>query len=189
MARYPGVYQVAATAPRGTPAASRRPDLAAPIVSASGVLALRAGLDVHTLGWQSLAPWAIAAGALLGLSILRVNRNACRGWQTLIVILLAACAYGYGAATIANAVLDTSTPSVFRPIVLGKHSSGGRSTTYHLLLTPWGERTAAENVTVSAVLFRAASVGEPVCVAVRRGALATAWYRVAPCDASTPALF
>jgi hypothetical protein len=182
MARYPGVYQIGGTSPPGTPAASRRPDLAAMIASAGIVLALRASRDVHTLGWESLALWAAATGTLLGVSILWVNRNARRGWQTLILIIVASCAYGYGAATIANAVLDRSTPSIFRPLVLGKHSSQGRSTTYHLLLTPWGDRTVANNVTVSATLFRAASVGEPVCVAVRSGALGSSWYRVALCD-------
>lgn len=182
MARYPRVYQISATSPPGTPAASRRPDLAAMILSAGIVLALRAGRDVHILGWESLAPWAVATGALLGVSVFWVNRNARRRWQTVIVIILASCAYGYGAATLANAVLDRSTPSIFRPLVLGKHSSRGRSTTYHLLLTPWGDRKIADNVTVSATLFRAASVGEPVCVVVRSGALGSSWYRVALCD-------
>lgn len=187
MARYPAVYQIGGTSPPGT-AASRRPDLAAMIVSAGIVLALRASTDVHTLGWQGLAPWALAAGILLGLSILRVNRGVRRGWQTVLLIVLASCAYGYGAATIADAVLDRSTPSIFRPLVLGKHSSGGRHTTYHLLLTPWGDRKAAENIAVSPALYRAASVGGPVCVAVRSGALGSSWYRVALCDGSTTPL-
>jgi hypothetical protein len=188
MVRYPGVYQVAGTSPPSTPAASRRPDLAAMILSAGIVLALRATMDVHTLGWEALAPWAVAAGALLGSSVFRVNRGVRRGWQTALVIILGSCAYGYGAATIANAVLDRSTPSIFRPLVLGKHSSTGRHTTYHLLLTPWGDRKVAENVTVSPTLFRAASVGEPVCVVMRSGALGSGWYRVALCEGPTTQL-
>lgn len=178
MAKYPGVYQLNGTAGAG------RPDLSGALIPVGALLALRAFIDVHTLDWRALTPWAVGIGALLAVSIVRVNRSGGRKWGTALVILLVSGAYGYGAAMSANAVLDTSAPTTYRPSVLRKHVSGGRNRTYELLVDPWGARKSPEDVTVPAAVFNEARVGEPICIAVHGGALGSRWYHVSACDLS-----
>jgi hypothetical protein len=95
---------------------------------------------------------------------------------------LVSAAYGFGAATSADAWLDRSAPAKFRPAVLGKHVSGGRYRSYDLLLAPWGPRAGAENVQVPPAVYSQAHVGQQICVSLRGGALGSNWYTVSDCS-------
>jgi hypothetical protein len=176
MARHPGLYDINGTASPG------RPNLAAALIPAAIILALRAFRDVHILEWHGLLPWAIGTAVLLGVSIYSVNRTASRKWSTAFTILLVSAAYGFGAATSADAWLDRSAPAKFRPAVLGKHVSGGRYRSYDLLLAPWGPRAGAENVQVPPAVYSQAHVGQQICVSLRGGALGSNWYTVSDCS-------
>jgi hypothetical protein len=176
MARSPGVYQLTGAA------ASGRPDLAAALIAPALLFALRAFSDVHIIDWSALIPWAVAAAALLAASTAWVNRKPSPRWGAAIVILLAAGAYGFGAATSADAVLDASAPTIYKPAVLGKHVTGGRYRSYELTVDPWGPRKSAEDISVSPAIFNQARVGQSICVSVRAGALGSAWYRASGCD-------
>ena len=178
MMKYPGVYQLNGKAGSG------RPDLTGAFIAGGVLLAMRSYFDAHILDWSALLPWAAAAGIFLAVAMGWVNRSATRRVGNMIVILLVSGAYGFGAATYANSVFDASTPSSYRPSVLHKHVSGGRYRTYELLVGPWGTRKAAENINVSAALYGQLRVGQPVCVALRSGALGIQWYRVSVCNES-----
>ena len=178
MIKYPNIYRLDGTA------GSRRPDLTSAFLAGGVLLAARAYFDVHVLDWPTLAPWAIAAGMLLAASAGWANRQGPRTFGSFMVILLAASAYGYGAATYANATFDRSAAATYHPSVLRKHSSGGRHRTYELLVGPWGPRTSAEDISVSAALYSRLSVGQPACVSVRNGALGSHWYSVSVCNDS-----
>jgi hypothetical protein len=180
IAKTPGVYQLTGDARSG------RPDLTAALLGSALIFALRAFSDVHILDWKALAPWAVGAGGLLAAAITWANRSAVRRWSTAFVILLVSIAYGVGAATSANALLDTSTASSYRPVVLGKHVSGGRSRSYYLNVEPWGPRTTVADITVAPAVFNQARVGQSICVVLHGGALASPWYHASVCAPHSP---
>jgi len=179
MAKNPGVYQLTGTA------ASGRPDLSAALIAPPLLLALRAFYDVHILDWSALMPWLVGAGALLAASVAWVNRKASPRWSSAIVILLAAAAYGFGAAASSDAVLDASAPATYKPAVLGKHVTGGRNRSYELTVDPWGPRKSVDDISVPFTVFNQARVGQPICVSVHAGALGSAWYRASSCETAT----
>jgi hypothetical protein len=176
MAKSPGVYQLTGAAATG------RPDLAAALIAPAFIFALRAFSDVHILDWSALMPWIVGAGALLAAGTAWVNGKPSPRWGSAFVILLAAGAYGFGAATSADAVLDASAPITYKPAVLGKHVTGGRYRSYEVTVDPWGPRKRAEDITVSPAVFGQARVGQSICVSVHAGALGSAWYRASDCD-------
>jgi hypothetical protein len=178
MANSPGVYQLTGSA------ASGRPDLTAALIAPALLFALRAFSDVHILDWSALMPWVIGGAGLLAASTVWVNRKASPRWGAAIVILLAAGAYGFGAAASADAVLDASAPITYKPAVLRKHVSGGRNRSYELTVDPWGPRKSADDITVPLAVFNQARVGQSICVSVHAGALASAWYRASACEAA-----
>jgi hypothetical protein len=176
LAKSPGVYQLTGAANSG------RPDLTAALIAPALLLALRALSDVHIIDWSGLLPWIIGAGALLGAGIAWANRKPSRLWGSAIVILLAAGAYGFGAATSADAVLDAAAPTTYRPMVLRKHVTGGRNRSYELTVNPWGPRSSVADITVSPSVFNQARVGQPICVSLHPGALGSPWYHAWECD-------
>jgi hypothetical protein len=149
------------------------------------LFALRAFYDVHILDWSALMPWVVGAGALLAASVAWVNRKASPRWSSAIVILLAAGAYGFGAAACSDAVLDASAPTTYKPAVLRKHVTGGRNRSYELTVDPWGARNSADDISVPLSVFNQARVGQPICVSVHAGALGSAWYRASSCETAT----
>jgi hypothetical protein len=175
MAKNPGVYQLTGAANSG------RPDLAAALIAPALLFAMRALADVHIIDWSALLPWIVGAGALLAAGIAWANRKPSRRWGSAIVILLAAGAYGFGAATSADAVLDAAAPTTYKPAVLRKHMTGGRNRSYELTVDPWGPRSSAEDITVSPAVFNLARVGQPICVSLHPGALGSAWYHAWVC--------
>lgn len=97
-----------------------------------------------------------------------------------------ACFYGFALAMVADTLGDSEVAATYRPEVLDKHVSHGRSTSYTLTLAPWGARPQAESVGVSASTFRRVQIGDSVCVEAHRGNLRVAWFRIAACDEGFP---
>jgi uncharacterized membrane protein len=103
-----------------------------------------------------------------------------RGWE-LSAMLVISLVYAYGAILEANALLDQSRPQVFETTIVGKHKSGGKTTTYYLRLKPWGPREEEDDVSVSSELYDATAPGQRVCVVFRKGALEIPWFVVSGC--------
>ncbi len=98
-------------------------------------------------------------------------------------------AYGYGALVTANCLFDQSEPQVFQARVLDKRTTSGRhSTSYHLDLSPWGQREEADDVTVSKQVFDRAYVGGDVNVYLMEGRFGIPWFEVNTITKITPPL-
>jgi hypothetical protein len=146
------------------------------------VLALRAVEDMNALNWQRPLLFAVAISGLMvfaaGLAdtVLRKQRVA------LVLMFSLSLAYGYGAAMETNAMLDRWPATVFATKVRRKYVSSGKHTNYHLEVAPWGPHDREDNLTVSRAFYDAQQVGEPVCIALRSGALGIEWYAVGYCQ-------
>ena len=102
-----------------------------------------------------------------------------------MLTLLMLAAYGYGAGSLGNALLDRSSATSYTAQVDGKHVTSGRNRTPQLRLGPWGPRKDESEVAVSWDFYRSTSIGETICVLVRPGAFGVPWYRVAKCPRSS----
>jgi hypothetical protein len=171
----PGVFQIGGTN-------QLRPDLLVLMLFPVAVLALRAMRDVHMLDWHPALPWMAGIALALGLAFIVASAGQPRRWPVLVFVCMVSAAYGYGTSVLADAVFDGSPGESYRTNVLARHSSGGRSPTYSLSVGPWGDRAGGNRVEVPFSLYAHTRPGEEVCIAVRPGALAVAWYDVQPCS-------
>jgi hypothetical protein len=144
---------------------------------------MRALTDVHVLEWQRALICAAAGAALLISAVVRAKPSISERRTALLVLALLTAPYGYGAGIIADAHWDRSAPAVYQARVERKHIAHGRSPRAYLLLGPWGTRTASDDVAVSWSLYNSTSVGDEICVAMRRGLLSIAWYETDHCNA------
>jgi hypothetical protein len=159
-----------------------RANLSVAFIVPAVVLALRAVLDIQLLEWTPACLVAVAVAMMLTFVIaLRDAEVRKRRWE-LAAMLIISVAYAYGAVVEGDVLFDISKPQIFQAQVLDKHKSSGKTTTYHLKLTPWGPKEGEDDVTVSSGVYAAAATGERVCIVLRRGALEMPWFVVAACD-------
>jgi hypothetical protein len=163
------------------------PDLSLVLIIPGLFLMLHALQSIAPIGWEgpSLLT-AVGSAILVGVALwcdpwLRKHR----GITGLLLILC--CGYGYGAGLQVNALLDQSTPQTYRVIVIAKHVSRGRSTSYHLNLAPWGPNVSGQNLMVSYSQYAAVKSGDTVCMLLRSGALRVAWSALERCDSAVVA--
>jgi hypothetical protein len=145
------------------------------------ILALRAIVDLHILRWQEGLWLAGGIGLLLWVAALMSDATLRAKISTAAVLFFLVPAYGYGAGTLANALLDKSPAQIYSAMVVNKSVSRGRSTTYRLQLDPWGPLQQSTTVDVSHSFYDSIQPGKPVCVALRPGAFRVSWYVIRHC--------
>lgn len=106
--------------------------------------------------------------------------------RTFFALLLFATLYGYGAIAVADAVGDESNAARFRPRVINKHYTTGRSRSYYLVLEPWGPLTRSNSLGVSKRIYDKAEPGDSVCLELRQGRLNAPWYKQVSCYGGVP---
>jgi tetratricopeptide (TPR) repeat protein len=95
-----------------------------------------------------------------------------------IAIFTGLLAYGGGA--VLDTAIDRAPGRSYTVAVEDKRESSGRSTSYYLDLTPWGDRPAQE-VRVPSRLYRQVGPGATVCVERHPGGLGAPWFEVDGC--------
>ena len=158
-----------------------RPSLAIPLIAPSLVLALRALLDFNLLEWKPIATVTILVAVLLTFAIAASDSSLRKRPAMVILFSLFTVAYGYGIAVQADVLPDRNSPQLFHGTVTDKHESTGKTTTYHLELSPWGPQSGPNEVTVQYDLYRNVAAGESVCLWVYPGMLHAQWYQVTTC--------
>jgi len=143
--------------------------------------------SVRAFDFDLVAPGTLLVPALLVGAVLTalafLGDRSLRerpAWALLILPLLA----GASAAgvTVANGVLDRSSPRVHEAVVLGKRVTTGKGAARLLKLGPWGPRTAPDQVNTSRAVYDAVAVDEPVRIHLYEGRLGLQWFRVAGPD-------
>lgn len=161
-----------------------RPSVSTPVLFPGFILALRAVTDIDAI----FNPWTvIVMAAVTGVlvsalfwvdSSLRSNRG------TGIIICLLMCAYGYGAVSEANMLLDRKPAQMYRVAIVSKHEDSGKTTTYYIDPAPWGPERKARELSVGRTTYNAANVGDTASIALRKGALGMQWYYLDSWDSS-----
>lgn len=160
------------------PKNSTHPHVLIGVVCAAMGLMLRALFDHNVLdGWRVFtfnAPIAVLVSFLMWLA----DRKLRGAYGALIVLLFMNAGYGYGVTLQANALLDDGQAELFEPVVVGKHYTSGKTTTYHLALEPWGPETEEYDAIVSGALYNQVEVGDTVLVELWPGALGIRWTKI-----------
>lgn len=90
-----------------------------------------------------------------------------KAWAVSIALLV--FTYGYSGAIVTNGMYET-TAAQYSAVVEGKHSRiSPKTATYYLELSPWGKNADQNDLYVSLVTYRQASVGEPIVILEKRG--------------------
>jgi hypothetical protein len=144
------------------------------------VLFSRALIDVNLLDSNPLILWTLPIAGVTTFALARSSRSPDRLFLTIWFAFGAF--YVFGLLTHANTLLDRSDADSFEVLVEDKRVSGGRNTTHYLLLEPWGPRSEAAEVPVTAGFYGSVAEGDTVCVSLLPGALNVPWYFVSSCE-------
>jgi hypothetical protein len=145
-------------------------------------LMLRSVFDIELVAYASFWPIfgqvALAVAIVLTISsrnFLFRRATAPLEWFNLVIITLV---YAFGSTYISNFIFDQHPAATYQPVVLGKSVSTGKTTTYHLKVTPWGPRAVAEEVTVTEEYYKQVAAGDHITIKVRPGWLNVPWFVV-----------
>lgn len=143
------------------------------------VLAMRAMLDWQIVNYKLFwIPSAIFAGVLY-IAVIFVAKDMRENPKYMVLVLLICIAYGYGATTTINGLLDTSVSTVYEADVINKRINDGKYKTMHYLeLSPWGEVKEQKEVSVDKSTYDYYGAGDTVKVMEQKGALKIKWFFV-----------
>ena len=159
-----------------------RPSLAWPIFMPGFLLLIRALQDVGVLDLARALSFATGVAALLAGAAFMSDPRLHKERASAVLWMLFLLAYGYGTVVLGNRLLDRSPGEAYRVEVLGKRMShGSRSTSYYLLLAPWGPRPKPREVSVPGSLYTDMQRGGSVCIQQGPGALGIGWYVIGRC--------
>lgn len=158
-----------------------RPTLGGLFIAPGLGLALRAMLDLNLLGWKTPLALSLFLATVMVIAIVRGDPGTRKRPVSIAIISVLCLAYGFGLTAQGNALLDRSAAQVFQAVVVDKHVSEGKSTTYYLHLNPWGPQTGVTEVSVDESFYNATPSGAMVCVYLHAGALRIPWYQVDRC--------
>ncbi|MDE3201873.1 MAG: hypothetical protein KGN79_13240 [Acidobacteriota bacterium] len=140
---------------------------------------------IHMVSLQN----ALALTALLTIILIAALFNTMRSgaavWGRMIALVFALGMYGYGLIVVTDALSDHSSPTSYATMVVGKHISHGKSTSYILDLAPWGPVQDQNHISVTRRGYYAAQLRDPICFNLYPGVLHLAWYQVTPCTSQT----
>jgi hypothetical protein len=137
-----------------------------------------------TLEFLSFQPLILAILLLwLGWAavLIRPSLRGSKPWVAMIFSLVFSGLLSFGMVTAADTIHDPSQASVFTTQVTGKQVSGGRSTTYYLVVAPWGPMEGTSKISVSATRYGNTAIDDQVCVGLHAGNLHAPWYALVDC--------
>jgi hypothetical protein len=154
------------------------------------LVAVLFGLSLATLRYRPLDPGALMRDSLhysipalllwLGVVFvfLRGERPTRTRRQLVLLAFLSVVAFAIGGDAlemITNGYSDAGAPSAHEAQVIGKYSTGGRSTTYHLYVTSWRRPRQRENLVVSRDAYGRARLRGGITVVTKPGRLGYEW--------------
>jgi len=137
--------------------------------------------DIDAVGLVGPALMGLIGTILMTFAVVRISPDPMRGHASLLVLVVTAAAYGYGAGMQIDAQLDSSPPTTYAVRVLDKHVSAGRQAFRYITIEPWGSRTENSKERVSARLYDQTEIGGMSCVRLHRGAVRIPWYQLSGC--------
>jgi len=176
-ARYKGVVVINQKS-RNDP----HPNVGLPFIVPGLMLVPRVIIDMPPLTWQKPVLLGALVAGFLAYAAYVVDKAIQKQRAIAFVLFMLSFAYGYGVVMETNAMFDRMPATIYLTTVTQKYITHGKSSSYHLVLAPWGPMQRGDNVTVTRSFYNDRSVGGPVCIALRSGALSIPWYSVHPCE-------
>ncbi|GAB0155409.1 hypothetical protein CHRYSEOSP005_06700 [Chryseobacterium sp. Alg-005] len=100
-------------------------------------------------------------------------------WWIYCSLLFNIFVYSYAGTYAINCTFDNSKPQVYKTTILSKRiSEGRRSTSYLVEITPWGNRSEKEEISISKTQFGKLYVGDHINVDIKKGLFNIPWYYV-----------
>lgn len=100
------------------------------------------------------------------------------GYFGVLGVLIIAAAYSYGLVGTTNATFDNSSPTWYKAEVMDKRESSGRTTTFYLILSPWGPQSDIEDVHVSPSVYGYYSIGDTADIYCNQGLFGAPYFIV-----------
>jgi len=146
-------------------------------------IGLRAISDMQVMDWQVPLTVAYITGILLACAVAMVLDPVRSDRFFLIVFMLAVgVSWGWGVVALTNAAADTAPERVYTSIVQDRWTQTGKSTSYHLRLSPWGPVTHTEDISVERSVYDQAAGDGVVCIDMHYGLFGWRWFAVHHCN-------
>jgi hypothetical protein len=128
--------------------------------------------------WRMLAEVAVVAAVVCIMACRAAIVTSKNKPITYVLIFMVAAVYAFSLMIFYNCHYDTSPDKVYSVAVTGKRIRKGKSTSYHLSLSPWGRFIDGEEVSVSKSFYSELAKGDSVRILLNSGKLNIPWYRV-----------
>ena len=86
--------------------------------------------------------------------------------------------YSFGTVINLNCTLDDSKPMKFKPIVLDKRITKGKSTNYYLKLEPWNNQKESKEENINETDYKLIKKGDTITINFYEGKLNIPWYEI-----------
>ena len=157
---------------------SAYPSVTAAVFSSSLSIAIRALIDFEVYDYSPL--WlSLSIATLITLFLLfPSHRERKYNPAAIIETIIASLAFGFGSVLFYNCYYDNSIPAQNNVAVISKRISSGKTTSYYLSVTSWGNRAEGDELTVSKKQYNETSEGDSVTVYLSKGKLGIPWISV-----------
>ncbi|KAF2339222.1 hypothetical protein [Flavobacterium tistrianum] len=162
---------------------SAYPMVAFPIVFPGVILTLRVMLDFSIDDYSNIWIPAILIALVYAAIVISCSKqmsfNNAKGYFSILSYVVFGFIYGYSAVVALNCTFDESEPLLFDSHVISKEINGGRKTkSYDLKISPWGNKTEIEKVSVDRELYENVEAGNSVLVYQFKGRFDIPWVVV-----------
>jgi hypothetical protein len=101
-----------------------------------------------------------------------------------VIIIIPAVMWSSGLVLHSNYLCDTSTPSIYRTVILNMRETTGDHPEYYIKISPWGPQTKEHEFSVTPETYNTYRGGAELCVYVHKGALGIPWWDFDICSNS-----
>ena len=134
-------------------------------------------------GFPSSAWLILLAGTLaltlVALAAMRVALDTGNKAGGIAVVIIFSGLYTWNLLVYSNCHYDGSVPQVMHAEVTAKRTTTGRSTSYYLMLGPWGQYAVGKEVSVGKSFYNNITIGDSVNIRLRKGKWNIPWYTIA----------
>ena len=130
-------------------------------------------LAVLTIGTMA-AVLSLLAGTVMRAALAEAPQKA----LAIVLLVVFSGVYSYGLLIYTNCHYDHSEAQIIRVQVTDKRVAHGKSTTYYLVLAPWGKYVDEKKVSVNKSFYAGVNVNDSVGVHLNKGKWGISWYRL-----------
>lgn len=133
--------------------------------------------DYHNL-WLPLFGIVAILTAIIIINNQEFDSRKSTTYVAIFGIVLLLGYYVYGGLVVMNTYEDNSKPDIYKAAVLDKRIDTGKYTSYDLELSPWGNRTEVEEVSVAEWLYNQVEKGDSIHIYIKKGRFDIPWIIV-----------